>query len=313
MAILIDPPAWPAHGQLWSHLVSDTSLAELHAFARELRVPRRGFDLDHYDVPVRLYAQAVALGARPVAGREVVSALREAGLRVRQVDRARITPEHRLRYLRDEWARLGGILDLAGTERRRDGWIDLGAELELRWRQPHRSYHDERHLEDVLLALDHFEVLDEEIAPETLLAAWFHDAVYTGAGGADERESAAYAAHALASLGVDPATGQRVRELILATDPAFAGAAPPGRLAHLHDADLWVLAASPERYAQYTAGVRAEYADLTAEQFRAGRARILRSFLDRPRLYRTEPAHRLWEPRARENLAAEIRALTDGE
>lgn len=275
-------------------------------------MPRRGFDLDHYDVPVRLYDRAVALGARPVAGREVVSALREAGLRVRQVDRARLTPERRLDYLREEWARLGGRLDIPKTPRRRSGWVDLGADLERRWREPHRSYHDVRHLEDVLLALDHLEILGEEIATETLLAAWFHDAVYAGAGGSDEHESAAYAEAALRELSVEPGLNDRVRDLILATDPAFAGATPPERLAHLHDADLWVLAASPERYAQYTAGVRAEYAHVPAERFRTGRAAILRGFLDRPRIYRTEPAHLLWEPRARENLAAENRTLTDG-
>ena len=51
--ILVDPPAWPAHGRLWSHLVSDTSYDELHAFARRLGIPARGFDRDHYDVPGR--------------------------------------------------------------------------------------------------------------------------------------------------------------------------------------------------------------------------------------------------------------------
>jgi hypothetical protein len=33
MAILIDDPRWPAHGRLWAHLVSDSDLDELHAFA----------------------------------------------------------------------------------------------------------------------------------------------------------------------------------------------------------------------------------------------------------------------------------------
>ena len=58
--ILIDPPAVPGHGRLWSHLVSDSSLDELHAFARALGVPERGFERDHYDVPERLYAPALA-------------------------------------------------------------------------------------------------------------------------------------------------------------------------------------------------------------------------------------------------------------
>ena len=51
MALLLDRPAWPAHGRLWSHLVSDTSLEELHAFARLAGVPSRSFEGDHYDVP----------------------------------------------------------------------------------------------------------------------------------------------------------------------------------------------------------------------------------------------------------------------
>ncbi|TXQ90915.1 DUF4031 domain-containing protein, partial [Escherichia coli] len=51
MAILVDDPLWPAHGGMWAHLVSDSSLDELHAFARAAGIPERGFDHDHYDVP----------------------------------------------------------------------------------------------------------------------------------------------------------------------------------------------------------------------------------------------------------------------
>ncbi|MEZ0065082.1 hypothetical protein ABIA32_001070 [Streptacidiphilus sp. MAP12-20] len=82
--ILIDPPSWPGHGRLWSHLVSDESLDELHAFARRLGVPERGFERDHYDVPERLYAAAVELGATPVRSREIVARLTAAGLRRRK-------------------------------------------------------------------------------------------------------------------------------------------------------------------------------------------------------------------------------------
>ena len=84
MTILIDPPAWPAHGRLWSHLVSDTSLDELHAFAAAHGVPRRGFERDHYDVPADLYDVLVAAGANPVSSREVVQRLNQAGLRRRK-------------------------------------------------------------------------------------------------------------------------------------------------------------------------------------------------------------------------------------
>jgi hypothetical protein len=87
MTVLIDQPAWPAHGTLWSHLVSDTSIDELHSFAASNGINRRGFDLDHYDVPAERYDQLVLAGATPVGGRELVVRLRESGLRVRAKDR----------------------------------------------------------------------------------------------------------------------------------------------------------------------------------------------------------------------------------
>ncbi|CAL9534834.1 MULTISPECIES: DUF4031 domain-containing protein [Streptomyces] len=81
MTLYVDPPAWPGHGRLWSHLVSDASYDELHAFAARLGLPRRAFDGDHYDLPERRYADAVAAGAVEVSSREVVRLLRESGLR----------------------------------------------------------------------------------------------------------------------------------------------------------------------------------------------------------------------------------------
>ncbi len=84
MTILIDPPNAEGHGRLWSHLASDSSYEELHAFARTLGIPERGFDRDHYDVPEHWYDQVVAAGALPVTSRELVTALVAAGLRRRK-------------------------------------------------------------------------------------------------------------------------------------------------------------------------------------------------------------------------------------
>ncbi|MGY2127209.1 DUF4031 domain-containing protein [Blastococcus sp. SYSU DS0617] len=85
MTVLIDTPVWPWRGRLWSHLVSDVSYDELHAFvAAELGIPRRAFQGDHYDVPEDLYDVAVAAGAQPVECRELLTRLLAAGLRVRK-------------------------------------------------------------------------------------------------------------------------------------------------------------------------------------------------------------------------------------
>jgi hypothetical protein len=85
VTVLIDTPAWPWRGRLWSHLVSDVSYEELHAFvAAELGIPRRAFQGDHYDVPEDLYDEAVAAGAQPVGARELLARLRAAGLRLKK-------------------------------------------------------------------------------------------------------------------------------------------------------------------------------------------------------------------------------------
>lgn len=84
VAILIDPPRPEAHGRRWSHLVSDTDLDELHAFARSVGIPERGFEGDHYDVPEERYHAVVAAGALPTPPRDLVRALQASGLRMQK-------------------------------------------------------------------------------------------------------------------------------------------------------------------------------------------------------------------------------------
>ena len=81
MAVLVDIPIWPLRGRLWCHLVSDTSYGEVHALADQLGIPRRAFQGDHYDLPEDLRDAAIALGAEPVTGRELILRLRASGLR----------------------------------------------------------------------------------------------------------------------------------------------------------------------------------------------------------------------------------------
>jgi Protein of unknown function (DUF4031) len=85
VTVLIDPPDWPGpRGLMWSHLVSDHSLEELHDFAARLGVPPRAFDRDHYDVPETAHARALSLGAEAVTSRELLRRLIAAGLRRRR-------------------------------------------------------------------------------------------------------------------------------------------------------------------------------------------------------------------------------------
>ena len=83
----MDEPRWWFRGRRWSHLVSDESLEELHAFADRAGIPRRGFQGDHYDVPEDHRDEMLAAGAVLVESRELVRRLRAAGLRLSPAQR----------------------------------------------------------------------------------------------------------------------------------------------------------------------------------------------------------------------------------
>lgn len=170
-----------------------------------------------------------------------------------------------------------------------------------------RGYHDLRHLAEVLERLAELGADDDR---EVMLAAWFHDVVYDDLGDNEERSARlaeqVLAQPHLADIDVDVAEVARLVRLTEHHRPA------PGdtRGELLCDADLAILAAGPERYADYVAGVRREYAAVPDADFRRGRAAVLRDLLAKPTLFHTDHAREHWEPTARANLAAEVADLT---
>lgn len=85
--IFVDRPTWPGHGHLWSHLISDRSFDELHAFAASIGLPRRAFERDHYDVVDGRFSRVVEAGALVISSREIVDRLQASGLRHRKRSR----------------------------------------------------------------------------------------------------------------------------------------------------------------------------------------------------------------------------------
>ena len=174
--------------------------------------------------------------------------------------------------------------------------------------EPGRGYHDLRHLEEVLDRLDELADHGVRFDPTTVgLAAWFHDAVYDGAPGAEDR-SAQWAETGLPDVGVAPAGVAEVARLVRLTERHDPGPDDPDGAA-LCDADLAVLASPPSRYEEYVAGVRREYAHVPEPLFRAGRAAVLRHLLARPSLFSTAHGRRSWEAVARASVSRELAAL----
>jgi predicted metal-dependent HD superfamily phosphohydrolase len=183
----------------------------------------------------------------------------------------------------------------------------LHTELVDRYAEPHRRYHVLDHVGWVLHHLPATGVgLADSAAVE--LAAWYHDAVYDprAGGGANEEASAVLAVERLASAGVAPPVVDDVARLVRVTASHQPGAADEAALC---DADLSILGADPATYESYRRAVRAEYAHVPDEAWRAGRARVLEGLLAHERLYVT-PGLAGREERARANLRAELTALT---
>jgi len=183
----------------------------------------------------------------------------------------------------------------------------LTTRLAAMYGEPHRRYHTLAHVEALLRWWRHWRALARE--PRLIEAAiWFHDAVYDPQRSDNEARSAALARGELAALGWATADIERVAALVLATQHHDADAGDADAWLFL-DLDLSVLAQSAAHYAAYSAAVRAEYGWVDEARFRAGRAAVLRSFVERAAIYRTPELHAAWESAARANLLAELSAL----
>jgi predicted metal-dependent HD superfamily phosphohydrolase len=201
-----------------------------------------------------------------------------------------------------------------------EAWSGLGrqppaglqAELMTAWSEPHRHYHDQRHLRECLALWMRWREHSPR-AGEVAIALWFHDAIYDPQAlvvGSHELNSAAWAARSLVRARADSDTAQRVHDLVMATQhdaPAALGSSPDAQL--LVDIDLSILGSPPERFERYDQDVRKEYAWVPGFRYQEARAQVLQSFLHRPRLYHCEHAVTLLEAPARINLAAALSRL----
>ena len=209
-------------------------------------------------------------------------------------------------------AALAATWDAAWSSLGRPAPAGLRAELMGAWSEPHRHYHDHRHLRECLALWMRWRGHCERPG-EVAIALWFHDAIYdpqAPEAPSDELRSAAWAARVLVRAGADSDTAQRVHDLVMVTKhdaPAAPGASPDGQL--LVDIDLSILGSPAERFERYCQDVRKEYGDMPRSRYREAWARMLQGFLDRPRLYHREHAVALFEAQARINLAAALERL----
>lgn len=211
------------------------------------------------------------------------------------------------RRLRTEWRS-----DLTPFHCRRADADEAFDELVARYREPHRRYHNLEHVASVRRWVDALarDLPDQLDLTSTRLAAWYHDFVHEPGAPDNEARSARHAAVALTSLHVPNARIRECARLIELTATHDVDESDTEG-AVLVDADLAVLGSVPQRYDEYRARIRAEYEDVPEDEFRAGRAEVLRAFLGRPTVFATECFRAERERRARANLERELAELDE--
>lgn len=202
-----------------------------------------------------------------------------------------------------QWDRLVADYPALPARRRR-----IGSELIRKYQQRGRHYHNLQHIEAMLRLCDEHE--HQLLQPHNVrLAIWFHDAVYVSRRADNEERSAALALRSTARLGrpaVDAAhmilatKRHRLEETSIELQPDTAW---------FLDFDLAILGAAPAVYDAYAQAIRREYAWVSARAYAEGRAKVLRAFLERPRLYFTDELRARWEKQAQVNLLRELGQL----
>ncbi len=179
-------------------------------------------------------------------------------------------------------------------------------ELRTAYSSRDRHYHTRTHVSECLRSFGRLRHRAEHPA-EVEVALWFHDAVYDTRRDDNEARSADWARAFVHSSGASRQTSERVAALILATRTHHGD----GDAGLVLDADLGILGASPAAFEEYDRAIRREYQWVPEDQYRAGRARVLRSFLDRPWIYHSDEFRSHFEAGARRNLTGKIAELTD--
>ncbi len=177
--------------------------------------------------------------------------------------------------------------------------------LKMRYREPHRSYHDQSHIDCMLFGLHSHS--HAALAPEAVeLAIWYHDAVYDPAATDNESRSADLLRAEMGGL-ADPGLVERAAAMVLASAthalPEGIGEADAADMSLFLDLDLQVLGAFPDVYDAYEAGIAAEYVPVHGiEPYAAGRAAFLDGMVARPGLFLTKVFHSRFDARARDNM-----------
>lgn len=163
--------------------------------------------------------------------------------------------------------------------------------------QPHRKYHNERHL---ALCLEQLDLVAHEVEqPDQIeMGIWFHDVVYDlGEPDNEARSAALFCEFSDQVLHSDFINA--VVDLILVTTHKE----PPINRIHqlICDIDLASFGYPWQRFLEDSANLRAEFQG-SEDDYYVGKRSFLESLLQRPKIFMTDIFNALYEQQARDNI-----------
>ncbi|UUM26783.1 metal-dependent hydrolase [Acinetobacter colistiniresistens] len=167
-----------------------------------------------------------------------------------------------------------------------------------------RAYHTLQHLYECLVLVDSIRA-DLNDAHAVVLALWFHDAVYDPQAKDNELKSAELFEQYLAQ-DLPNDIVEKIKRWIVATQKHAS--TDELDLQFLLDIDLAILAASPDRFAEYEQQIQQENAWVDPDVYSIKRKEVLAHFYQTEPLYQTEYFQQSFEQRAKGNL----RGILDG-
>lgn len=203
--------------------------------------------------------------------------------------------------LRKNWTLLWNHLSLKGNSSK------VFSHLSSLYNNPLRYYHNLNHIDHCLTEFSFVKNL--AVNPDAIeMAIYFHDAVYDTHSKLNEETSADLTRKILLEAGANQNLITKVSNLILVTKHAQQVNDQNSKI--IIDVDLSIFGQNRTIFDEYETGIRLEYSWFPEKEFNEKRVTILKSFLNRPKIYSTELFISKYEGLARKNLTYSIEKLS---
>lgn len=179
-------------------------------------------------------------------------------------------------------------------------------EIETKYTEKGRYYHDLFHLENMFLELENVKNKITDFNSVSF-SVFYHDIIYDATSKSNEEKSALYAADRLHKLNSDEDLISKINTQILATKSHQKS--EDTDTDYLLDADLSILGKDLPVYLEYTRKIRKEYAIYPDLLYKPGRKKVLRHFLELDTIFKTEDFRNKYELKARENMTTELQLM----